>query len=118
MRDQSHKTDGVAASARWWVLGGVALAAALGIGIVLSFDVARQTKDMVETAYGISDALITPKDRADLVRNAYLYQADNLTKVWTGIIGSLTGVAAVAAGVIAWRNLRATQTKLGSACRD
>ena len=94
----------------WWVLAALfSVAIVLGIGIVLSFDVAHQTQDLMNRANDIPDDQVTPKDRVDLVRNAFQYQADNLAKLWTGIIGSLTGVAAVVAGVIAWRNLHVTQ---------
>jgi hypothetical protein len=40
------------------------------------------------------------------------YETDNKIKIWTGLIPLFTGVAAVAAGLIAWRNLRETQKKL------
>jgi HAMP domain-containing protein len=96
----------------WWVLTGLAVAIVLGIAFVLSIDVARQTQDLVREASEIPEGQISAKDRVDLVRTAFQYQADNFTRIWTGIIGSFSGVAAVAAGAIAWRNLRATQAKL------
>jgi hypothetical protein len=103
------------ASVRWWLLG-VVVAMVLAVGIALSAQVDRQTQDLVSTATAIPTAQtptpIAAKDQADLVRNAYQYQSDNLTKIWTSIIGLFTGVAAATAGVIAWRNLRATQDKL------
>lgn len=103
---------------RWWVLAAVAtIAVALGMGIVLSFDLARQTQELVNRANAIPADQISPKDRADLLRNAFQYQADNLAKLWTGIIGIFTGIAAVAAGVIAWRNLRVAQENLEEAKR-
>jgi len=98
---------------RWFIATAICAAAAgIGVGFFLSIDVARQTQDLVRSANDIPVNEISTKDRADLVRNALQYQADNLTKIWTGIIGSLTGVAAVAAGIIAWRNLQATQARL------
>jgi uncharacterized protein YjbI with pentapeptide repeats len=114
MQDQGSKATGalgVWRNVRWWVLAGVAVAVVLAIGIVLSVQLVNQTGALVATATN-PNTDIAPKDRADLIRNAYQYQSDNLTKLWTAIIGSLTGIAAVAAGVIAWRNLRATQANL------
>lgn len=45
-------------------------------------------------------------------RDLLQYETDNEIKVWTGLIALFTGVAAVVARVIAWRNLRETQKKL------
>jgi hypothetical protein len=83
---------------RWWVLGGVAIAVVLLIGLRLSQVVVDQTQGLLSSYDQLSATEITAKDRADLIRNADQYETDNLTKLWTGIIGSLTGVAAVAAG--------------------
>jgi len=53
-----------------------------------------------------------PKERLAFEGDLLQYETDNQIKIWTVLVGLFTGVAAVAAGVIAWRNLRATQAKL------
>jgi hypothetical protein len=113
MKNEGSEIAGLLAAwrrTRWWVLAGVAVAAVLAIGLVLSAQLMDQTGTLLKTPNN-PDADIAPKDRVDLIRNAYQYQADNLTKLWTAIIGIFTVAAAGAAGVIAWRNYLATQLK-------
>jgi hypothetical protein len=52
------------------------------------------------------------KDRAEFRRNLLQYETDSQVKVWTGLLQAATAIAAGAAGLIAWRNLRETQRKL------
>jgi hypothetical protein len=88
---------------RWrWVLAGlVGVAVVVGSGVILSFDLAHQAQDLITSVNAIPDTQLTAKDRADLLRNALQYETDNFAKLWTGIIGILTGVAAVVAGAAA-----------------
>jgi hypothetical protein len=91
---------------RHWsiLLGLLGVVVVLSVGAVLSFDLARQTQDLLTSA-NAPDPQLTPKDRADLVRNALQYQTDNLTKLWTGI-------AAAAVAYVGWLNFRVATTCL------
>jgi hypothetical protein len=112
MNDQGGKTSGALAvrtNLRWWVLGGVVVAVVLGIGIVLSVQVVSQTGALEATA---NNPAIAPNLQADLVRNAYQYQSDGLTKIWTAIIGSLTGVAAALVAYVGWQNYQGAKRKM------
>jgi hypothetical protein len=109
---KSTGASGVWKSVRWWVLGGsIVLTVVIAIGIFLSDQVISQT-GALEAAANNPAAAIIDKDRADLVRNAYQYQSDNLTKLWTAIIASLTGVAAALVAYVGWLNYENAKQKM------
>jgi hypothetical protein len=47
--------------------------------------------------------------RAEMMRTAFQYQADNLTKLWTGIVQAIAAVVLAVGGYFTWRNLRVAQ---------
>jgi hypothetical protein len=77
----------------------------LGTGIVLSFELARETQDLMNSINVLTDAEIIAKDRVELIRNALQYRADNLTKLWTVIAAALVGY-------VGWLNFRVVQQNL------
>jgi Pentapeptide repeats (8 copies) len=101
------------------VIGAVLFALA-GLGLLVTIIVyltnypANRAAEYRATTTAIVAAVPTDevKDRLAFERDLLQYETDNQIKIWTSMIGLFTGVAAVAAGVIAWRNLRATQAKL------
>jgi len=75
----------------------------LGIGVALSVVVARQTGDLLNQS---------DQSRSDVMRNAFQYQADSLTKLWTGIVQAIAAIVLAIGGYFTWRNLRMTQQTL------
>src|SRR6266852_4180938 len=90
MRDRIRQiTTAPAARARrwWWVLVGlVGLAIVLGTGLIFSLVLVRQTSELLSQP---------DQAHADLMRSAFQYQADNLTKLWTGLVQALGAVVLV-----------------------
>ena len=92
---------------RWWVLAGlVGIAVVLAIGVVFSLALTRQTSE-----------LLLESNTADLKRSAFQYQADNLTKLWTGIVQAIAAVVLAIGGYFTYRNLRVAQENLEEAKR-
>jgi hypothetical protein len=113
-RTRQIETAVIAFARQWWwaIVGPLGIAAVVGVGVVLSFDLARQTRDLMDSIGALSNDEITSKDRADLVRNALQYQADNLTKLWTGDVQAIGAVVLAMGGYFTWLNLRVTQQTL------
>jgi Pentapeptide repeats (8 copies) len=100
---------------RWWWI--VALLTVLLVVAYLARDIPnypanRAAETRTSPAVATALATVEPKERLAFEKDLLQYETDNQIKIWTGIIGLFTGIAAVTAGVIAWRNLRATQAKL------
>ena len=59
--------------------------------------------------YGFRKPLgVRPADTPELTRNAYQYQADNLSKLWTGVVQALVAVVLCIGGYFTYRNLKFT----------
>jgi hypothetical protein len=76
----------------------VGVAVVLGVGVIFSLALMRQASD-----------LLAESNTADLKRSAFQYQADNLTKLWTGLVQALGAVVLAIGAVATWRNLRVAQ---------
>ena len=46
------------------------------------------------------------------MKDAYQYQADNLTKIWTTVVQAIGAVALAIGGYVGWKNFEATKLKI------
>jgi Pentapeptide repeats (8 copies) len=108
--------------------------ALLGVGLLFSLVLAQQTRDLLadaeaapraaleaeppQAAPSVSAPAISAKDRADLRRGALQFQADSLTKLWTGVAQMIGVVVLAVGGYFTWRNLRLGQANFRLAYRN